>query len=224
MKIIFKILNTITALALVPVLLFMPMFRFIMTIGLSANNQLLSLIGSLFDVQSVIKTATGIDFEKLPEFYTIPELYDLVFSKNSAFSTAGIDFSALPEDALKLFSAAGVLFAAALVFAVILIITGLFTKKHLLTSFFGLSGFLCTFAANKCFSSVAERIVSGNISLVPVIEKMEALSNYSNYLKYIDIDIRILELGSAYTLLLVIFGAIVFMNVIFYLVQAVSDK
>ena len=55
-------------------------------------------------------------------------------------------------------------------------------------------------------------------------ENMEALSTYSNYLKYIDVDIRILELSSAYTMMMLIFGALIALNIVFHLVDSTASK
>ena len=228
MKIIYKIINSAAVLALIPVLLFLPMFRFIMTLGISSSNQLLSIFGSLLgdslDITSIISNATGIDFSNLPEYYKLTDVYDMFFSESSTISTAGLDTSALSEELINYFTAAAVLFIAALVFAVAVLIIGIFTKKKLLTASFGVMGFLCTFAANKCFTRVADQLVSGKMSLIPMLENMEALSSYSTYLNYLDIDIRIFELSSAYTMMLIVFGAMVLINIGFHLYESTVTK
>lgn len=224
MKVVYKILNSAVVLALIPVLLFLPMFRFIMNIGISSSNQLLSILGSVFDVSGVIKNATGIDFNNLPEYYTIKGVYDLLFAEGSAVTSAGLDTSALPEELIKYFSAAAILFVIALVFALLVLIIGLVTKKKLLSAFFAAGGIASIFAANKCFTYIAEQLVSGKISLMSMIENMEALSTYSSYLKYIDVDIRILELSSAYTMMMLVFGALIALNIVFHLVESTTNK
>lgn len=224
MKIVYKVLNSITVLAAIPVLIFLPMFRFIMSIGVSSNNQILSLLGSLFDVSAIIQKATGVDFNSLPEFYTIKEAYDTLLGDSSIVSTAGLDTSALPEEVTKYFSAAAILFAVALLFAVVVLIIGLVTKKKLICSAFAAGGMLSLFAANKCFTHIASQLVSGKISLMSMIENMEALSSYSKYLDYIDVDIRIFELSSAYTMLMLIFGAMIALNIVFHLVDSTSTR
>ncbi|MBQ8209934.1 MAG: hypothetical protein IJZ35_05070 [Clostridia bacterium] len=223
MKIIYKILNSAAVLAFIPVLLFLPMFRFIMTIGMNSSNILMSLLGSAFDINSVITQATGIDFSKLPETYTIPEIYNLLFSENATIGAAGFDISAVPEEIVNYFSAAAILLAVALFFAIVVFFVGLFTKKKLLTASFGALGFVSAFSAAKCFDHIAEQLVSGKLSLTPILEKLEALQDYASYLEYVNIDIRIFELSSAYTMLLVIFGAIVLLNIGFHLADSVSD-
>lgn len=224
MKIVYKILNSAVVLAMIPVLLFLPMFRFIMNIGVSSSNQLLSILGSVFDVSGVIKNITGVDFNNLPEYHTIKSAYDLLFAEGSVFASAGLDTSALPEEMIRYMTAAGILFAVALVFALLVLVIGLFTKKKLLSAAFAACGTASIFAANKCFTYIADQLVSGKISLMSMIENMEALSTYSKYLKYIDVDIRILELSSAYTMMMLIFGALIALNIVFHLVDSTASK
>lgn len=223
MKIIYKAINSAVTLALIPVLIFMPLFRFIMTVGMNSSNMLMSLLGNAFDLESIITNATGIDISSLPETYTIPDVYNMLFVDNSAFSSLGIDASVLPEELIKFFSAAAILFAIALIFAIISLFTGLFTKKKLLTASFGAAGFISMFAASKCFDHIASQLVSGKISLTPILENLEALKDYSKYLSYVNIDIRIFELSSAFTMILIIFGAITLLNIAFHLADSVSD-
>ncbi len=223
MKIIYKILNSAAVLALIPVLLFLPMFKFIMTVNVSSSNALLSLFGNMLDIESIIAGATGIDFSSMPEKYTILEAYNMLFGENATISTAGLDASVLPEELVKYFSAAGILFAVALVFAVLALFVGLFTKKKLLTGTFGALGFISVYSASKCFESVAQKLVSGKISLIPILENLESIQDYTSYLEYLNLDIRIFELSSAYTMMLIVFGAIVLVNIGFHLADSVAD-
>lgn len=223
MKIIYKILNSAVVLALIPVLIFMPLFRFIMTVDMNSSNILMSLIGGALDINSIIQSTTGIDLTSLPETYSIPDVYNMLFAENATISTAGIDASVLPEEVVKFFSAAAILFASALFFAIIALIIGLFTKKKILTASFGALGFISTFSASKCFDHIASQLVSGKISLTPVLENLEALKDYATYLDYVNIDIRIFELSSAYTMMLIIFGVIVLLNICFHLADSVYD-
>lgn len=223
MKIIYKITNTLAVLALVPVLLFLPMFRFIAVVGASSDNQLISLLGGLLDINAIIERVTGINIENLPEFYTIKEAWEMFAGDGANAAFSQLDASALPETAVKFFSATGILFAAALLFAVLALIFGLFTKKKILTAAFSALGFVSTFAANKCFTHIAEQLVSGKISVMEILSKIEALAEYETYINLINFDIRIFELDSAYTMMLVIFGALIFLNLGFKLAESATD-
>lgn len=224
MKIIYKIVNSLAVLAIIPVLLFLPMFHFIMTVGMSSSNQLVSLIGGMLNINEIIKNAAGIDFENLPEYYTLRGAYNMFFGENAQFNSAGFDTSALPEALVKFFTAAGILFALALLCAVIVLLVGLFTKKKMLAAGFSALGFVFAFAANKCFTHIASQLVSGKMSLVQIIKGMEALSQYKSYMDYINLDIRIFELSSAYTMLLLVFGVLVALNIGFHLAESTSSK
>lgn len=229
MKIIYKITNSLAVLALIPVILLMPMFRFIAVVGTSSagDNPLMGivggLIGEIFDINAIIEKAIGINIEKLPEFYTIPEFYNMFAGENANEAIKSFDFSLFPENVINFFTAAGILFIAALVFALITLICGIFTKKKLVTCSFAALGFASTFAANKCFTYIAEQFVSGRISMVEILSKLESLVKYEKYIKMIDFDIRIFELSSAYTMMLVIFGVLILLNIGFKLYDSVAD-
>lgn len=230
MKYIYKITNTLAVLSLIPVLLFLPMFRFIAVVdtsGGSGSNPLMGVVGSLlggiFDINAIIEKATGINIENLPEFYTIPEAYNMFLGDGANEALKNFDFSLFPEAVINYFTAAGVLFAVALLFAVLALISGIFTKKKFLTASFSALGFITTFAASKCFTYIAEQFVSGKISVVEILSKVEALANYEKYLEMLNFDIRIFELSSAYTMMLVIFGAIILLNIGFRLADSVAD-
>lgn len=222
MKVIYKIVNTLVALLTIPVLLFLPMFRFIVTVGVKSENQILSLIGGMLDINEIIMNATGIDLENLPEYYTIKNVYDMFLGDNAQISASEFDTSLLPDTLVKFFTAAAVLFAIALVCVVIVLILGLFTKKKTLTASFSALGFVSLFAADKCFTHISSQLVSGKISLTSILSGMESLAQYKDYLSYVNIDIRIFEIVSAGTMLFVIFGALILLNIGFKLAESVS--
>ena len=223
MKVVYKIVNSAVVLALVPVLLFLPLFRFIMKIGMNTDNQLLSILGNIIDIPTVIKNLTGTDLNALPEYFTIKGAYEMLFAEGSTIAETGIDLSALPAEVIRYFTAAGILFAVALLFVLIVLILGLFVKKKLIPAVFAGCGAISLFAANKCFTHIAQQLVSGKISVVSLIENIEALSSYSTYFKYLSVDIRIFELSSAYTMMMMIFIALIVLNVIFHLVDTTSN-
>lgn len=219
MKIIYKAVNTLAVLAIIPVLLFMPMFRFIMTVDISSDNQILSLLGGLLDISSIIKQLTGIDLENIPEFYTIKEAMGLFFGENAKISASDVDLSVIPPEITKFFTAAFVLFIIALVFALLTLLIGLFTKKKGLAASFSLLGLVSLFSANKCFSYIAQQLVSGKISPSSLLSSLKSLADYKDYLSFVNIDVRIFELSSAYTLMMIIFGAVIIFNIIFMLAE-----
>ncbi len=224
MKIMYKITNSVVTLAIIPVLLFLPLFRFIAVVNVASTNILTSLIGGFVDINPIIEKATGINIEKLPEFYTIRQAYDLFFGEKANDAFANIDPSVIPENVKGFFIAAFVLFVFALVCALLVLIFGLVTKKNMLTASFAALGFISTFAANKCFTFIAEQLISGKISVVNMLKGIESLAQYETMLKYLSFDIRIFELSSAYTMLLIIFGALFLISVGFKLADSTVNN
>ena len=220
MKILYKVTNSLVSLAMIPVLLFLPLFRFIAVVDVSSSNIITSLIGGIVDVNSLIEKATGINIEKLPEFYTIPEVYELFFGEKASEAFSGFDTSVIPAEVKGFFTAAFILLVFAIVCALVVLISGLFTKKMVLPATFSVLGFVSTFAANKCFAFIADQLVSGKISVINMLKGAEALKNYESVLKYLSFDIRIFELSSAYTMLLIIFGALFLISIGFRLADS----
>lgn len=224
MKIVYKITNSLVALAIIPVLLFLPLFRFISVVGVASTNILTSLIGGFVDINPIIEKVTGINIEKLPEFYTIQQVYELFFGEKANSAFADFDVSVIPENVISFFTAAFILFIVALLFALLILIFGLFAKKKYITATFSALGFISTFAANKCFSYIAEQMVSGKISVANILSGVKALTEYETMLKYLNFDIRIFELSSAYTMMLIIFGALFLLSIGFMLAESVQTN
>ena len=219
MKVFYKITNSLVVLSLIPVLLFLPLFRFISVVNVSSSNILTSLIGGIVDVNALIEKATGINIKNLPEFYTISEAYNLFFGEKANNAFTDFDVSVIPENVIGFFTAAFALFAFALLCALLVLIFGLFTKKKVLPITFSAIGFVSTFAANKCFAYIADQMVSGRISVVNILKGVPALSSYESVMKYLDFDIRIFELSSAYTMTLIIFGALFLLSIGFMVAE-----
>lgn len=224
MKIVYKITNSLVVLSIIPVLLFLPLFRFVSVVNVASTNILTSLIGGFVDINPIIEKATGINIEKLPEFYTIQQAYELFFGEkaNNAFSE--FDISVIPENVIGFFTAAFALFVFALICALLVLIFSLFTKKKFLSISFSALGFVSVFAANKCFTYIADQLVSGKISVVNILKGVKALTEYESMLKYLDFDIRIFELSSAYTMLLIIFGALFLVSIGFMIADSTQTN
>ena len=229
MKILYKIINALAVLTIIPALLFLPMFRFIATVNIeSGGNQLTSilggLLGSVFDINAVLEKVIGINFEKLPEFYTIQEAIELFGGEKFAGAFADFDMSVIPEALTTFFTMAFVLFAAAILFALLTLVSGLFSKKLTVPSVFSVLGIVTLFGAKHSFTYIADQLVSGRISVVSILQKLPALESYSNYLKYLNFDIRIFELSKAFNAVILIFAVMVAINIIFKIALSVSDN
>lgn len=228
MKILYKVLNALAVLTIAPALLFLPFFRFIASVEISSGNQLASLLGgllgSIIDINSIIEKATGINIENLPEFYTIQEAVELFTGEASNGAFSNFDMSVIPDTMKIFFTLAFVLLVLALVFAVVIMISGFFTKKYTVPAVFSALGLASVFEANYSFSYVAEQLVSGRISVTNLLKGIEALSSYEKYLSYIDFDVRIFELSKAYNALILIFGALFIINIGFKVLSSVSEN
>ena len=223
MKIVYKITNSLVVLAIIPILIFLPLFRFVSVVDIASTNILTSLIGGIVDINPIIEQAIGINIEKLPEFYSIKQAYELFFGEKANGAFADFDMSVIPENVKAFFIAAFVLFAFALLCALLVLVFGIFTKKKVLPATFSALGFVSTFAANKCFAYIAEQLVSGKISVINLLNGIKALEGYQSALKYVDFDIRIFELSSAYTMMLILFGALFLLSIGFMLADSVQN-
>ena len=153
--------------------------------------------------------------EQLDHAHELP----LFSGENAKISASDVDLSVIPPEITKFFTAAFVLFIIALVFALLTLLIGLFTKKKGLAASFSLLGLVSLFSANKCFSYIAQQLVSGKISPSSLLSSLKSLADYKDYLSFVNIDVRIFELSSAYTLMMIIFGAVIIFNIIFMLAE-----
>ena len=224
MKIVYKITNSLVTLAIIPILIFLPLFRFVSVVSIASTNILTSLIGGLVDINPIIEQATGINIEKLPEFYSVKQAYDLFFGEKANGAFADFNMSVIPENVKVFFTAAFVLFVFALLCALLVFVFGLFVKKQTIPAVFSALGFVSTFAANKCFTYIADQMVSGKISVVNILNGVKALENYESALKYVDFDIRIFELSSAYTMMLMLFGALFLISIGFMIAESTQNS
>ena len=224
MKIAYKITNSLVTLAIIPILIFLPMFRFVSVVSIASTNILTSLIGGIVDINPIIKQATGINIEKLPEFYSVKQAYDLFFGEKANGAFADFNTSVIPDNVKAFFTAAFALFVFALLCALLVFVLGIFTKKQTIPAVFSALGFVSTFVANKCFTYIADQMVSGKISVVNILNGVKALENYESALKYIDFDIRIFELSSAYTMMLMLFGALFLISIGFMVAESTQNS
>ncbi len=222
MKIIYKIVNSLLALCVVPVLLFLPMFRLILTVGMSSSSGLGILggiIGSAIDMNKIIANVTGIDLEHLPEFYTLKAAYDTLFGADAKLSAGDVDVSALPDGLISSFRNMLITLACIVLIALVIIIIGVFTKKIAANIALSGAGFIGTFVMNRFFMNAAGPLVSGKMPVKSILAAVKSLEQYKSSLDYIDIDIRIFQLSSAYKMLFIVFGVLILFNIIFFFIQ-----
>lgn len=229
MKIAYKITNAVAVLGIFPALLLLPVFRFIAVVNTSTgggSNPLMGLLGGLvggiLDINSIIEKITGINIEKLPEFYTVSDLYEM-FAGEQAQAFAGYNTDVIPEQMKNFLIIAAVLLALAIVFALVTMISGFFVKKitvPVVTSALALGS---AFGAKFFFTNIAEQLISGKIAVTSLLLGVPDLTKYEKYISYIDFDIRILELSHAFTAFLILLAVILILNIGFRIALSLKD-
>lgn len=228
MKILYKIVTPVLTVLIFPVILFMPFFRLIT--ASDTVNQLLSKYG-------------------LGEQITLLDLYHAVSNIKAQASADGktLNFSldVIPQQARGYLAAFSVFFAIAIICAVLVIILSPILKKKLVISGISLFGVLSSFLMNVFFDKAAHGFFSGEIDVIDIYTAVTgdssvstltglvgnilgAVSGESSQLggilnsllgDYTGVDIRILELSSAQTFMILIFGAVTVFTVVMRLAQ-----
>ncbi len=228
MKILYKIVTPVLTALIFPVILFMPFFRLIT--ASDAVNQLLSKYG-------------------LGEQITLLDLYHAVSNIKAQASADGktLNFSldVIPQQARGYLAAFSVFFAIAVLCAVLIIVLSPILKKKLVISGISLFGVLSSFLMNVFFDKAAHGFISGEINVIDIYTAVTgdssvstltglvgnilgAVSGESSQLggilnsllgDYTGVDIRILELSSAQTFMILIFGAVTVFTVVMKLAQ-----
>ncbi len=228
MKILYKIVTPVLTVLIFPVILFMPFFRLIT--ASDTVNQLLSKYG-------------------LGEQITLLDLYHAVSNIKAQASADGktLNFSldVIPQQARGYLAAFSVFFAIAIICAVLVIILSPILKKKLVISGISLFGVLSSFLMNVFFDKAAHGFISGEIDVIDIYTAVTgdssvstltglvgnilgAVSGESSQLggilnsllgDYTGVDIRILELSSAQTFMILIFGAVTVFTVVMRLAQ-----
>ena len=227
MKYLYKILNTAVTVAFIPVLVFLPMFRLILTVNMSSSSSLGilgGLIGSALDMNQIIANFTGIDLEHMPEFYTIKDAYTTLFGDGAKLDTADVDIAALPDGLISSFRNMLIALAVVLIIALVILIIGLFTKKLGANIVLSGAGIIGTWAMNRFFMGAAGPLVSGAMPVSSILAAVGSLADYQSSLQYVDIDVRIFELAGAYKTMYLIFGVLLLVNIIFLIIRQSDDN
>ncbi len=228
MKILYKIVTPILTVLIFPVILFMPFFRLIT--ASDTVNQLLTKYG-------------------IGEQITLLDLYHAVSNiKTKAAAdgqTLNLSLDVIPQQTRGYLIAFLVFFALAVLCALLVIILSPILKKKLPVAGVSLFGLLSTFLMNVFFNKAAHGFISGEINIIDIYTSITgdtsvstltglvgnilgAVSGESSQLggilnsllgEYTGVDIRILELSSAQTFMLLIFGAVTVFTVVMKLAQ-----
>ena len=223
---LYKELNSVILILLVPVIMYLPMFRFICTVeSASAGiNALTSILGQTIDIKSIIKQFTGIDVDKIPEFWSFSDVKQNFSGDNAKIKIDDINFSSFPSGLTSPVKTAFVFLIISLSFAVLALITGIAVKKKWIPAVSSCIGLVCFLCYGRYATSAMELLRTGKVSAANLLTKINSLSSYSNYLKYIKINIRIFELSSAYTVGIIIFVASAAVSLVFWLIEKAYES
>lgn len=204
MKILYKLVTALLALAIFPILIFAPFFKLIVT------SSMLAIFGS-----------SGSEV-LINDSYSLKKIYELLLPLKD--KVADLSFSSLPEavkDAIGVPALLFVIFLAlALVCAIITLIFAVFTKKRPMVIVFAGLGAAGTLGMNIAFSNLAKPLVNGSLTIVDLLGE-DIFSSIASEFSIVGsivsslfdpsklIDIRLLNLSGAYVLMLLAFVAII---------------
>lgn len=189
MKLFYKIVCSIFAFAIFPVALFLPFIRITLDSTLA----------------SVIKNVLGIS---IPSKMSLYDFYNTI-SDFSDQETINLSLSSiLDNDAIEPLKTPFIMFATflllALVFAVVVIVFALFTKKKMLATVFSALGLISTFAMKLAFTEFATPFLNGTVSIASILDI--SLLSFLGTINY-------LALSSAYSVMIVLFLSLIAINI-----------
>ncbi|MBR0508607.1 MAG: hypothetical protein IJJ85_00675 [Clostridia bacterium] len=191
MRTIYRILTPIFSLAVFPVLFFLPLFH--IKISSTLSSSLVNMVGlkeysSMYDM---IKTFSGTEKNTL-----IKVLIDAFKDGDSK-----IGEMLTSKNYLYVFA---VFFILALVFALLVFIFSLFTKKLLLAGAFNLAAIVSLIGMNMSFNAFAKPFLSGQISISSLLgSDLGVLSNLlGNVAKMQDLSLALAYHAGLFALVL----------------------
>lgn len=225
MKYLYKIIVALFVLAMIPTLLFLP----VMEIATTSD-----ILDSYLDEYGLGTDPT------LMDVFTAVE--NLIATMEESDTEYNLSWDVVPEIMRAPLIAFIIFLALTVLLAILTLIMGLFTKKYTLTGCFAAGGLLSAVITNYCFDKTVIGLIDGRIDLLSLytsitgdssIESMysliESISSYSSTIGSVisslvgdyDLDIRILELSTAHSIILVLFGAVVLVTILYkaYLVM-----
>ncbi len=215
MKAFYKIGTVLLALAIFPVLIFAPFVKIIV----------------VSDIASFFSSTPSV---LLDDSYSLKDLYDLYIANRDTLSSLNLSADSLPETVVEAVRVPGivflVLFAVAIVCAVLVIFFGLFSKNKRGAMVLSAIGAACSFGMNMSFNNIAKPLVNGSISITDLLGE-DLLNQLSGGLASLGeslmslfgsgelVEIRLLSLSSAYLFMLLLFVGVIVWSVVFTLVE-----
>ena len=206
MKIAYKIGTALLALAIFPVMIFAPFVKLIVTT----------------DIASFLSSETQV---LIDESYSLKSLYELYAANKDMLADSGFSLSSIPENvvhALRIPAIAFlVLFALAILCAVLIVFFGLFAKNKRVPVVLAILGAASCFGMNIAFNNFAKPLINGTITITDILGQ-EFVSKISGGMATLGealmslfgagsqlLNVKLFCLGGAYVFMILLFVAVI---------------
>ena len=215
MKTFNKIVVFLLSLSIFPIFYFLNLVRAVVSISESS---------SLYTILSKLAEDTANSAIELT--FSIKEIVTGISNGSFSFGGMSFDISKIPAELLTgkgWVIAAGVLLAVAAVIAIVIMGCALFTNANKTISALGAGGFVCCFAALRCFARFAAPFLSGTVDIGGILAKA-FIGESNNLLGSIGesilegaISVDAFSLGNAVTLSLIVFLGIALWELAYFI-------
>lgn len=202
MKTLYRILSPILCIAVIPVAVFLPIIRLVITSSLSANIMSTFGIKEYSSLYDILKLVTDSDGNGAQIFKIIMQLFSSEDSKLSDMLTT-----------TPWLVASAVLLAVILIVMTVTAVLGALNKSGICTITAGVSVLLAV-AMNKCFDAFAKPFVTGQIGLKSLLSNSE--ENILTQLIGSAAKVSCLEMSFMYQALLLLCAAIAILSIFAY--------
>jgi hypothetical protein len=222
MKVVNKIIVFVLALGIFPVVIFQNLVRVVVSI--SKDSSLYTLLSQ------ILKDSIDNKME-----ITISVKEAIGYIKDGQFSFAGMSFStsSIPSEMLvtkNWLIASGACIVAALLIALVLMGSSLFTKAYRTIMCLSAGGIACTYAAVKCFTRFAAPFIDGTIDIGAILAKNIIGDNSgiigsvgSSFLEGA-IKVDVCQLGNVAMIMAILFFAIIMWTLAYFLTLPEKEK
>lgn len=221
MKILNRIVVFLLSLSVFPIMFSLKLVRGVVSI--SESSSLYTILSKL--AEDAVSTAMELS-------YSVKEIVEKVADGGFSFGGMNFDLSKIPSELLVgkgWVIAAAVLLVIALLIAIVIMGCSLFTKAYKTISCLGAGGFVCCFAAIRCFAKFATPFVDGSIDVAGILsealigEDSGLLGTLGTTFLKGAISVDSFSLGNAVTLMMIVFLGIALWELA-YFVTLTPDK
>lgn len=191
MKTVYRIIAPIISIAIFPVLYFFPMFRIMITSGLSAGETKTNLLTS---------------FTGLKEFTSFSDIVDMVRNKSDQLNIFKSILDNIKDETKEKFFgdskciewliAAGVFFCLFMLLVLAFTVVSAVMKKHVPSLIISVCAFVSLVATNGCFNNFAKPFLDGSIGISSLLNSGTNVNIGAIVGKLLSVDC--LQLGIAY--------------------------